>query len=92
MGVVRGTGLNRIDQCLGAPNKASNASAALLSGLCGKRSLNDGRNLYLLATGTSLAPFMSIICDPDTYERFDKVVLVQGRLTDLMHSGKLFED
>ena len=100
--------------------------------------LNDGRNLYLLATGTGLAPFMSIIRDPDTYERFDKVVLVhgvrtvselayshyireelpkqeyigelvqgrllyyptvtrepyrnRGRLTDLMHSGKLFED
>ncbi|MCQ8896420.1 ferredoxin--NADP reductase [Limnobacter humi] len=40
--------------------------------------LNDGRNLYLLATGTGLAPFMSIIRDPDTYERFDKVVLIHG--------------
>ncbi|HEY1057753.1 MAG TPA: ferredoxin--NADP reductase [Limnobacter sp.] len=40
--------------------------------------LNDGRNLYLLATGTGLAPFMSIIRDPDTYERFEKVVLIHG--------------
>ena len=40
--------------------------------------LNDGRNLFLLATGTGLAPFMSIIRDPDTYERFERVVLVHG--------------
>jgi ferredoxin--NADP+ reductase len=40
--------------------------------------LLDGRNLYLLGTGTGLAPFMSIIRDPDTYERFEKVVLVHG--------------
>jgi ferredoxin/flavodoxin---NADP+ reductase len=40
--------------------------------------LMPGRHLYLLATGTGLAPFMSIIRDPDTYERFEKVVLVHG--------------
>lgn len=40
--------------------------------------LRPGRHLYLLATGTGLAPFMSIIQDPDTYERFAKVVLVHG--------------
>jgi ferredoxin--NADP+ reductase len=40
--------------------------------------LLDGRNLYLLGTGTGLAPFMSIIRDPETYERFEKVVLVHG--------------
>jgi len=38
--------------------------------------LNPGRHLYLFGTGTGLAPFMSIIRDPETYERFDKVVLV----------------
>ncbi len=37
--------------------------------------LLPGRNLYLISTGTGLAPFLGIIKDPDTYERFDKVVL-----------------
>ncbi len=100
--------------------------------------LLPGKNLYLLSTGTGLAPFMSIIQDPETYERFEKVILVhgvryagelaytdfitrelpeneffgeeirnrliyyptvtreqfrnQGRLTELVESGKLFED
>lgn len=100
--------------------------------------LLPGKHLYLLSTGTGLAPFMSVIQDPEAYERFDKVILVhgvryvsevayeefitqhlpsneyfgdavrekliyyptvtrepfrnQGRLTDLMRSGKLFED
>jgi len=40
--------------------------------------LRDGRNLYLLGTGTGLAPFLSLIRDPETYERFEKVVLVHG--------------
>ena len=100
--------------------------------------LKPGKNLYLFATGTGLAPFMSVIRDPHTYERFEKVILVhgvravselayaeyitqelpkheyfgeeirdkliyyptvtrepyqnRGRLTDLIGSGKLFED
>lgn len=100
--------------------------------------LLPGKHLYLLGTGTGLAPFMSVIQDPETYERFDKVILVhgvrwvselayadfitnelpqheyfgemvrekliyyptvtrepfrnQGRMTDLMRSGKLFAD
>jgi ferredoxin--NADP+ reductase len=100
--------------------------------------LLPGKHLYLFATGTGLAPFMSIIRDPHTYERFEKVILVhgvrivselayaeyitdelpkneffgeevrdrltyyptvtrepyqnRGRLTDLIESGKLFED
>ncbi|PIT80034.1 ferredoxin--NADP reductase [Limnohabitans sp. 15K] len=100
--------------------------------------LLPGKHLYLMATGTGLAPFMSIIRDPETYERFEKVILVhgvrqvnelayhdyitqelpaneflgemvtkqllyyptvtrepyknQGRLTDLIESGKLFAD
>ena len=40
--------------------------------------LNPGKNLYLLATGTGLAPFLSVIQDPETYEHFDKVVLIHG--------------
>lgn len=97
-----------------------------------------GRNLYFLSTGTGLAPFMSLVKDPEAYERFDKVILVhgtrlvdelaytqyissdlaeheflgeyvrdkllyyptvtreafrnQGRITDLMRSGKLYSD
>lgn len=100
--------------------------------------LLPGRHLYLFGTGTGLAPFLSLIKDPETYERFEKVVLVHGvrmkselayaqmieeelpaneffgedvraklvyyptvtrepfrnagRLTDLMDSGKLFDD
>ena len=40
--------------------------------------LVPGKRLYLLSTGTGLAPFMSIIRDPDTYEKFEQVVLVHG--------------
>jgi ferredoxin/flavodoxin---NADP+ reductase len=43
--------------------------------------LRDGRNLYLLATGTGLAPFVATIRDPETYERFATVVLVHGART-----------
>jgi len=40
--------------------------------------LNPGKRLYLLSTGTGLAPFMSIVRDPETYERFEQVILVHG--------------
>ncbi len=40
--------------------------------------LNPGKNLYLLSTGTGLAPFLSLIQDPDTYESFEKVIVVHG--------------
>src|SRR6202166_2615288 len=42
------------------------------------RDLKPGKRLYLLGTGTGLAPFMSLIKDPETYERFEQVVLVHG--------------
>ena len=100
--------------------------------------LLPGKNLYLLSTGTGLAPFLSVIRDPETFDRFDKVIVVhgvrqvnelayhdyitqelpkhellgemiqekllyyptvtresyihQGRVTDLIESGKLFKD
>ena len=100
--------------------------------------LAPGKNLWLLGTGTGLAPFLSIIKDPDAYERFEKIIVVhgvrfakdlaysdyitkvlpedefigelaseqllyyptvtreafthEGRITDLMASGKLFSD
>ena len=40
--------------------------------------LKPAKHLYLLATGTGLAPFLSVIKDPDVYERFDKVILTHG--------------
>ena len=40
--------------------------------------LLTGSNLYLISTGTGLAPFMSIIKDPETYEQYDKVILTHG--------------
>ena len=40
--------------------------------------LHPGRNLYLLGTGTGLAPWLSVIKDPETYERFERVVLCHG--------------
>ena len=100
--------------------------------------LLPGKNLYLLSTGTGLAPFMGVIKEPDIYEQFDNVILIhgvrevselayqqfieeelpsneyfgelvqqklhyyptvtreafrnQGRLTDLIRTGKLFSD
>lgn len=40
--------------------------------------LPDAKNLYLLSTGTGLAPFMSIIKDPEVYDRYEKIVLIHG--------------
>jgi len=42
------------------------------------RNLLPGRTLWLLATGTGLAPFLSIVRDLETYVRYDRVVLVHG--------------
>ena len=42
------------------------------------QNLLPGKTLYLLSTGTGMAPFMSVIKDPETYEHFEKVVLVHG--------------
>ncbi len=41
-------------------------------------SVLPGRHLYLLSTGTGLAPFMSLIRDPELYDKFERVVLVHG--------------
>jgi ferredoxin--NADP+ reductase len=38
--------------------------------------LLPGGVLWLFATGTGLAPFMSLIREPETYDRFDRIVLV----------------
>ncbi len=100
--------------------------------------LLPGKRVYMFSTGTGIAPFASLIRDPETYEKFDEVILTHtcreieeltygenlvrelledplvgemaagrlrhyatvtreayhqtGRITDLMRSGKLFED
>ena len=53
--------------------------------------LLPGKRLWLLSTGTGLAPFLSIVRDPETYERFDKVVLVHGvrQVSDLAYHDYL---
>lgn len=57
-------------------------------------SLTAGRNLYLLGTGTGLAPFLSIVRDPEVYERFEKVVLVHGcrHVRDLAYRSNLADE
>ena len=53
--------------------------------------LHPGRNLYLFATGTGLAPFLSIIRDPLAYERYEHVILVHGvrQVSDLAYRDYL---
>ncbi len=40
--------------------------------------LLPGKRLYLLGTGTGLAPYLSIVRDPETYEKFEEVIVVHG--------------
>jgi ferredoxin--NADP+ reductase len=100
--------------------------------------LKPGKRLYMVGTGTGLAPWLSLARDPEVYDRFDEVIVThtvrnvadlnyaelfekdlredeilsevigdklryyptvtrepfrtQGRITDLITSGKIFED
>ncbi len=45
------------------------------------RDLKPGKRLFMLATGTGIAPFAALVKDPEVYERFDKVILVRGGRT-----------
>jgi ferredoxin--NADP+ reductase len=40
--------------------------------------LLPAKRLYMFSSGTGLAPFLSVIRDPETYEKFDEVILVHG--------------
>lgn len=53
--------------------------------------LRSGCNLYLLCTGTGLAPFMSLLHAPEAYERFDRIVVAHGvrRVSDLAYRDYL---
>jgi len=60
--------------------------------------LLPGRRLFMLSTGTGLAPFLSLMRDPDVYSVFDKVVVAHSvrRVSDLAYheemTGRLAED
>lgn len=55
--------------------------------------LKPGKHLYMLATGTGLAPFLSLVRDLEVYERFEKVILVHGvrNVGDLAYRSYLTE-
>jgi ferredoxin/flavodoxin---NADP+ reductase len=65
------------------------ASGTLLT-----QNLLPGKRLYLLGTGTGLAPFMSIVQDPEVYEQFEKVVLVHGcrQIDELAYQERLCKE
>lgn len=56
--------------------------------------LRSGRNLYLIGTGTGLAPYLSVIKDPETYEKFEKIVLLHGcrRVAELAYGEMITEE
>lgn len=53
--------------------------------------LIPGKRLLLLSTGTGLAPFASLIKDPDVYDRFDTIMLVHGcrQVSELAYGEEL---
>ena len=55
--------------------------------------LRPGKRLYMLSTGTGLAPFMSIVRDPETYEKFEQVILAHGvrQIDELAYHDVLVE-
>lgn len=56
--------------------------------------LNPGKHLWMLSTGTGLAPFLSLVKDPEAYQRFDKIILVHGvrRVRDLSYRQYLEQE
>jgi len=56
--------------------------------------LLPGKRLLLLSTGTGLAPFASLIKDPDVYDRFEQIVLVHGcrQVSELAYGEQLVKN
>lgn len=56
--------------------------------------LLPGRVLYLFASGTGLAPFLSLVKDPAVYERFGRIVLTHTvrRVADLAYRDEITYD
>jgi len=53
--------------------------------------LTPGRRLFMIATGTGVAPFASLVRDPETYEKFDEVILTNTcrDVADLQYGNEL---
>lgn len=53
--------------------------------------LIPGKRLLLLSTGTGLAPFASLIKDPEVYDRYETIVLVHGcrQVSELAYGEEL---
>lgn len=56
--------------------------------------LLPAKRLYMFATGTGLAPFLSVVRDPETYEKFEEVILVHGvrHVAELAYHDYLTEE
>ena len=56
--------------------------------------LRPGRTLFLLGAGTGLAPFLSIVRDPEAYDKFDRIVVAHGVrwVKDLAYSDFIAND
>lgn len=56
--------------------------------------LKPGKRLYMLGTGTGLAPWLSLARDPEVYERFEKVIVTHTvrNVADLNYGGLFGHD
>lgn len=56
--------------------------------------LTPGKRLYMFSTGTGIAPFASLIRDPETYEKFDEVILTHTcrEIAELKYGFDLVEE
>ncbi len=56
--------------------------------------LLPGKRLFLLSTGTGLAPFLSIIKDPEIYEQYEHIILAHGvrRVDDLAYRDMIEDE
>lgn len=56
--------------------------------------LTPGKRLYMFSTGTGFAPFASLVRDPETYEKFEEVIVTHTcrEVSELQYSSQLVED
>lgn len=55
--------------------------------------LTPGKRLYMFSTGTGFAPFASLVRDPDTYERYEEVIVTHTcrDVNELIYSRTLID-